>query len=232
MFWKRNAIWVSILVFITVVGSMGIGSALAQTGGSEAIWAAYSAKSGLMRFISSPEEARQDETAISWNRQGPKGDTGLQGPQGDQGQQGPQGEQGPKGDTGLQGPQGDQGQAGPQGVQGPQGEKGEPGLQGPQGASGLLNVHTTMQIFTIPPGLNYVDVIAESFSDRILSWGFQIWDENNFTRYGVPGIIEFTAVKFVERDIDYYGSPERLSLFIYNKKDYTVNVWIQMITAR
>jgi hypothetical protein len=55
-------------------------------------------------------------TAIAWNQQGPKGDTGPQGPQGATGPQGPQGVTGPAGPVGpagLTGPVGPAGPAGP-----------------------------------------------------------------------------------------------------------------------
>jgi hypothetical protein len=71
-------------------------------------------------------------TAISWNQQGPKGDTGAQGPQG------------VKGDTGAQGPQGVKGDTGPQG---PQGVKGDTGPQGPQGAPGS---GANVSFYTVP----------------------------------------------------------------------------------
>jgi len=60
-------------------------------------------------------ECRPNETPLSWNQQGPQGDTGPQGPKGDTGAQGPKGDtgtQGLKGDPGIQGPKGDTGARG------------------------------------------------------------------------------------------------------------------------
>jgi len=85
---------------------------------------------GLLRVVNEPSDCRHSEQAISWNVQGPKGDTGPVGPKGD------------KGDTGLQGTKGDTGAAGPMGVDGPMGPIGPagpaglPGLDGSQGPAG------------------------------------------------------------------------------------------------
>ena len=54
----------------------------------------------------SQQQCRSNETPISWNQKGPKGDTGPQGATGPQGPKGDTGAQGPKGDTGPQGPPG------------------------------------------------------------------------------------------------------------------------------
>jgi hypothetical protein len=66
----------------------------------------------------SPPKCLPQDTLISWNQTGPKGDTGPQGPQGETG---PAGMPGPKGDTGpagMPGPKGDAGPAGPAGADG------------------------------------------------------------------------------------------------------------------
>ena len=64
------------------------------------------------------------DTLLTWNINGPKGDTGPVGPTGSQGEQG------------LQGLKGDTGDTGPQGLQGEQGIQGEVGPMGPQGPTG------------------------------------------------------------------------------------------------
>ena len=74
-------------------------------------------KSGLLRVIdtATAEQCSSDETALDWNRTGPRGLDGAPGPQGAQGPQGVKGDpgdKGDKGDTGLQGPKGDQGPPG------------------------------------------------------------------------------------------------------------------------
>jgi hypothetical protein len=70
---------------------------------------------GTLRLIDTAksETCSNNETALSWNQQGPQGPQGL------------------KGDTGPQGPQGPTGLTGPQGPVGPQGPKGDPGPAGP-----------------------------------------------------------------------------------------------------
>lgn len=97
-------------------------------------------------------ECRPNETPLSWNQQGPQGDTGPQGPQGDTGAQGPQG------DTGAQGPQGGTGPQGPKGDTGVQGPKGDTGTQGPQGATGPRGGLSNVQVVhaTGTPGPNSV----------------------------------------------------------------------------
>jgi hypothetical protein len=102
----------------------------------------YVSGQGQLRVIDTAkakESCKNNETAISWNQQGPKGDkgdTGPQGPQGVKGDTGPQGPQGIQGATGAQGPQGPQGETGPQGEDGPAGADGAAGAQGPAGPQG------------------------------------------------------------------------------------------------
>lgn len=71
---------------------------------------------GAMRLVKDPKQCSPVETAVDWNREGPKGDKGDIGVAG---LQGPKGDAGPKGDTGAPGP------AGPKGEPGPPGPKGE-----------------------------------------------------------------------------------------------------------
>jgi hypothetical protein len=97
-------------------------------------------KSGKFRKVNAPNDCKESETAIYWNKVGPQGEPGQPGEQGPEGQQGPQGDQGPKGDkgdTGATGPQGDQGLQGDTGATGSQGPQGDTGPEGPQGIAGL-----------------------------------------------------------------------------------------------
>ena len=108
---------------------------------SGVIHGCYSAGQGQLRVIDTEngEECRNNETALSWNQQGPKGDQGDKGDKGDQGETGPQGPQGVPGQQGPQGetgPQGLQGETGPQGPAGADGATGQPGATGPQGPAG------------------------------------------------------------------------------------------------
>jgi uncharacterized protein YjbI with pentapeptide repeats len=82
----------------------------------------YGKSSGSLRVTDS--SCNKGEKALSWNRRGPKGDTGAQGPPGRNGT-----------GTGTQGPKGDKGDKGDPGPQGSQGPKGDPGPQGLPGVS-------------------------------------------------------------------------------------------------
>ncbi|HEX8794279.1 MAG TPA: hypothetical protein VF765_25220 [Polyangiaceae bacterium] len=73
---------------------------------------------GAVRIVAASSACRPNETAISWNIQGPVGPVGPVGPIGPQGDQGPIGPVGPAGQTGA---------TGPQGLQGPAGQPGQPG---------------------------------------------------------------------------------------------------------
>lgn len=135
---------VSAVLTAAVVG----GVAMAQTDGAAVIVACVHNETRNVRIVGSESDCRANETAKTWNEQGPKGDpgpVGEQGPQGVKGDAGPAGPQGPKGDAGIAGPQGPKGDTGPagaagltgpQGSQGPQGPQGPQGLQGPRGAPG------------------------------------------------------------------------------------------------
>lgn len=98
---------------------------------------------------SAGDTCHPSEVEITWNQQGPKGDTGPQGPPGPMGPTGLQGPAGPKGDTGPIGPAGPSGPAGqngadgPAGPPGPAGPVGPPGPQGPPGPAGSGNVDQT-----------------------------------------------------------------------------------------
>jgi hypothetical protein len=76
------------------------------------------------------------EVAVTWNQQGPKGDTGLTGTPGLKGDTGVPGPQGPKGDTGLTGTPGLKGDTGLTGTPGLKGDTGLTGAQGPKGDTG------------------------------------------------------------------------------------------------
>lgn len=81
----------------------------------------YHNQSGALRVVDSAEQCRRQETAMTWNQQGPTGPTGAQGPQGETGTTGPQGLPGEPGATGPQGPQGPAGADGAAGPAGPAG---------------------------------------------------------------------------------------------------------------
>lgn len=108
-----------VVAYLALFFALGGTAIAAIPGGDNVIDGCYAKNTGLLRVVDSeaspPEACRASETALSWNQQGPKGDTGEIGPQGATGETG---EQGPRGETGPQGPQGETGPAGPAGPAG------------------------------------------------------------------------------------------------------------------
>lgn len=136
---KKVFIATGIILAILVVTSL---QSLAE---ENVIYGCANKTNGQLRVVSSPNECRQPEVAISWNVVGPQGPQGEIGPQGETGLQGPIGSQGPQGEQGLRGDKGDTGATGPQGERGLTGEKGDkgdtgaigpPGEIGPEGSPG------------------------------------------------------------------------------------------------
>ena len=160
MFKRIKLVWMVLLAAIIIMVSIGACSVAASVPAADdgnVIYAAYQQASGIMRFITDPGEARNNEIAISWNKEGPQGPEGPAGPQGEPGTQGEQGIQGPrgskgnKGDTGAQGPQGEPGPVGPQGEQGIQGET------GPVGPAGVLGLeYYSVSAFADAPPLGNI----------------------------------------------------------------------------
>jgi hypothetical protein len=92
--------------------------------------------SGQLRVRAAGTVCRSNETALNWNVQGLKGDTGPAGLPGPKGSPGPAGAAGPKGAQGNPGAQGAQGSPGQKGDTGPQGLPGAVGATGAQGPKG------------------------------------------------------------------------------------------------
>jgi hypothetical protein len=105
-----------------VVGAAG-GSwatvALTSSAATTTIQACQHKETGALRVVRAPGDCRKNETPLSWNVQGPKGDPGPAGPAG------------AKGAPGAAGPAGPAGPPGPPGPPGSPGAPGEPGLPGP-----------------------------------------------------------------------------------------------------
>ncbi|PFM82700.1 hypothetical protein COJ46_02515 [Bacillus sp. AFS077874] len=130
---RRNIFIVS--TFILFIGIIG-GTISYATTTNTTYYGCVKKSDGVLRVISKGSKCKSQETLITWNSKGDKGDKGVQGPKGATGAQGPKGNTGatgPKGSTGATGPQGAKGE---QGIQGPKGEKGEQGIQGPKGDKG------------------------------------------------------------------------------------------------
>ena len=148
---RRRAVLLGAAV---VVGVPLAGVAYAAVPGEDGVIHGCYAADGALRVLDTASSDRRKrectsrETAISWNQEGPQGNTGPAGPEGEVGPQGdpgpvgepgPQGEKGPQGEVGPQGEKGDAGAAGAAGAvgpAGPQGEKGDTGAVGPVGPVG------------------------------------------------------------------------------------------------
>ena len=111
-------------------------AATAATSDDGVLHACVKTNNGQVRIVGSAGDCAPSERAITWNRKGPKGDTGPAGPQGEKGDPGSTGPKGEKGDPGPAGPKGDPGDTGAAGPKGDKGDKGDPGPPGPQGPAG------------------------------------------------------------------------------------------------
>ena len=80
---------------------------------------------GYVRVVSASAKCRKNESALSWNAVGPKGDAGPPGPAGAAGPAGPAGPQAPPVPPGPAGAKGADGAPGPAGPQGPKGDPGQ-----------------------------------------------------------------------------------------------------------
>jgi len=165
--------WLTILLVALITVSLGASAIVASTPAGSVIYAAIQKNNGMLRIINSPDEVKNSETLISWNKEGIQGPAGLQGLQGVKGDTGatgaigPQGPQGVKGDTGATGATGAIGPQGVKGDTGATGSQGQIGLTGTQGIQGPVGP-TTIQLltgkqefsasgtFTVPAGINYV----------------------------------------------------------------------------
>ena len=98
---------------LLTLGGAAWGIAYAAIPSAGVISGCYLRSGGTLRVIDpATTTCRVGEVLLTWNVQGPKGDTGPAGP------------------AGPQGPAGPEGPAGPQGAQGPQGATGETGAPG------------------------------------------------------------------------------------------------------
>ena len=88
----------SLAIFILAAS----GIALATHNDPNEIHACYN-NSGHLVIANDPADCGNNETALSWNQQGPEGPVGPTGPQGSQGNLGPQGNPGPAGPVGPSG---------------------------------------------------------------------------------------------------------------------------------
>lgn len=127
--------------------ALGLCVAVAAFAGTEA-WARLDAtdatntitacvkRNGDVSLVEQNEACKKNESRVTWNIVGPKGDKGDKGDTGATGAQGATGATGAQGATGATGAQGATGQQGPQGQQGPAGANGQDGDDGAPGAPG------------------------------------------------------------------------------------------------
>jgi len=92
-----------------IVLLMAVGVTIALAEDTVTYYACVNNASGTIFMVEENETCKNNDTLITWNHRGPKGDQGdlgIQGPQGDIGPAGPQGEQGPQGIQGIKGDSG------------------------------------------------------------------------------------------------------------------------------
>ena len=145
---RRSRRGTAIAVAVSAMGVAGFGAvAFAAIPGEDGVISAcYSRSGGSIRVIdASVTNCKANETAISWNKEGPAGPAGADGAVG------PQGPAGPTGADGAAGPAGPQGPAGPEGPVGATGPQGAQGLTGPQGPSGVGGWSTAWRVVSIAP---------------------------------------------------------------------------------
>ena len=81
---KAKLAWVLIFGFVLALCA-GSAAAIALAGdGDDEIHACLN-PAGQIRIVDSIDECKKQETALTWNQQGPPGPQGEPGPQGDQG---------------------------------------------------------------------------------------------------------------------------------------------------
>ena len=139
-FSTRSIALTSLVISGLALSLLGVGGAF---GGSSQISGCINKKTFVLRVVS---KCSKDETKISWNvvgAKGDKGDTGATGPEGVVGAVGVTGPEGAVGAVGATGPQGLTGATGPQGLTGPQGST---GATGPKGETGSIPTLRTRQV--------------------------------------------------------------------------------------
>jgi hypothetical protein len=132
---------------LVLAAGIGVASAGIPSSGGK-IFGCYAKKGGALRVVAAGKKCKENEKALFWNQQGPKGDAGPTGSGGgstQKGQAGAKGDKGPKGDPGPKGPKGD---PGPKGAKGDKGDPGAKGAKGDPGA-GLGQVTTRSKQFSL-----------------------------------------------------------------------------------
>src|SRR5690242_7827860 len=86
---RRRSLRLAALTVVVLVATAGVAVATTAltnsfTDAGGAYHGCVSNASGVLRVVAPGAPCRPDETAITWNQQGPKGDVGPQGPAGPQ----------------------------------------------------------------------------------------------------------------------------------------------------
>lgn len=182
-------------------GTGGVINACAKARGAE------EGQRGALRVVSAPGDCKKNETALSWNEEGPAGARGPAGPAGPAGPEGPAGPQGETGATGAQGergPVGPQGEAGPAGPQGERGETGATGPGGPAGPSGAGGAYAELRV-----GQSPTSALVYSSEHPIPGFGsiaFSCW--NREAQVGAVGRIRLTNTSGSTLIVGREGQPE------------------------
>ena len=165
---KLSAAFILSIVATLMLGTFAMASTQFNPTKDGVIYSCYSAKNGDNLRLIDPANpnagCKKGEQQLTWNQQGPKGDTGPQGetgPQGLKGDTGPQGPKGDKGDTGLQGLKGDKGDTGAQGPKGDTGPQGLTGAQGPKGDKGDTGPAGTADITYVKNNSTVAGLVAQ-----------------------------------------------------------------------
>jgi hypothetical protein len=110
----RRALYGATVVVAILAGAAGVATATnaLETTKTTVIHACQKNHDGRLRMVHSATDCRNDETALSWNVEGPQGQRGRRGATGPSGATGPTGPSGATGPTGPSGPQGPTGPAG------------------------------------------------------------------------------------------------------------------------
>jgi type VI secretion system Hcp family effector len=179
----------------------GIGAvAYAALVGGDGVIHACVDRSGNVRIIDAQADAcRGNETAVSWNQQGPQGQIGPQGVTGATGPQGPTGSTGATGPAGAIGPAGENGALGAQGPAGPQGAQGPAGPAG-SGGPGAPNKQVVGNIITLQ-GMRQGDIIGDGGPIRLLSFQWNLTNPFDPASGGGAGKLQvgaFTIIKAVD----------------------------------
>jgi len=161
---------------LCVAGAAFAGTeAWARLGATDATNTIYACvkKNGDVSLVGESERCKNNESRVSWNIVGPKGEKGDKGETGATGATGPQGAKGDTGATGQQGPQGEPGPAGADGADGAPGAPGAPGATGPAGPPGPPGASGGAAALTSPNGLFKIQVTNSGI--RILGPGGNLY---------------------------------------------------------